>query len=921
MHFQLHRFAPAFALSTSLALAPSLLAQSSGANSSTSGGSSSHSASHAIPVPSATAALKKGPIVLDGKLDDAAWQSAIPVTDFKQFDPDHGEPASEKIEVRFLYDDGSLYVGARLYDKLGAEGVRSTIVRRDAFFNSDYFEVVIDGFHDHLGRAFFQVNPSGSKSDIIGVGSSCCDSGWDPVWDAQTTIDAEGWNVEMRIPFSQLRFSNDSIQEWGLQIRRYIKRRSETDQWSMWQRTDAGGPNRFGHLDGVRVTHSPSKLELLPYAMTKSEHLTPVAGNPFRTGSENSLRAGLDLKYLLTPSLTLDATFNPDFGQVEVDPAVVNLSAFETFFSEKRPFFVSGSGVFGYGGFSCFFCSNVSSLQAFYSRRVGRAPTGSDLAFARGPYADIPDASSILGAAKITGRTKTGYTLGIMNAVTGKANAEVQLSDGSRVEQEVEPLSNYFVGRLKKDLKQGNLILGVIGTSVVRDLGDDFEHRLAKHAELIGTDWRYTWDSRRYSFQGNLAVSSLGGDSAVMLGRQLSSARFYQRPDRKPGSDGFFATNLDSSATTMRGYGGYARVAKDAGDWLWESAVNFRNPGFETNDYSFLTSADYIWNNFNVFRSWSKPTRWYRSLSLIGGAQRQQNYDGDVTTSSQAQIFASTTTPQFWNMSTFYLYRPRGLIDDRLLRGGPSIRSVGTGFYSFSLSTDQRKSWQINTNPSYSWNTAGGKGTNLNVSTSFQPSSQVNISFGPSWSSSLGKLQYVRGLNDPTATLFNGRRYVLSDIDQRQLSLDTRINLTFSPTMTLEVYAQPFIASGHYSRFKEFDRPRREEFSVYGEDRGTITPQTDAKGNVVSYDIDPDGTGPANTFNIDNPDFNFRSLRGSAVFRWEYRPGSTLYFVWTQQRSDQDPVGNFDFGRDRSALFDAHPENIFLLKASWWFTK
>jgi hypothetical protein len=888
---------------------------------SASGGGGVARGSHAIPVPAATAAQRKGSISVDGKLDDAAWQSATPVTDFKQFEPDHGDPATERMDVRFIFDDDALYVGARLYDRLGAEGVTSTVVRRDAFFNSDFFEIIIDGFHDHLGRAFFQVNPSGSKSDIIGMGNSCCDNGWDPVWDAETSIDTDGWTAEIRIPYSQLRFSRDSVQTWGLQIRRFIKRRNETDQWSMWTRTESGGPNRFGHLEGIRITGSPRNIEILPYAMTKLEHLSAPAGDPFRSGSDKSIRAGLDLKYLLTPNLTLDATFNPDFGQVEVDPAVVNLSAFETFFQERRPFFVSGSGIFSYGGFNCYFCSNVSSLQAFYSRRVGRAPTGADLAFARGPYADVPEASSILGAAKITGRTSGGLTIGVMNAVTGRANADVQLDDGSIVDQEVEPLTNYFVGRLKKDMKQGNLVLGLIGTSVVRDLGDQFKERLARHAELIGADWRYTWNNRLYSFTGNLAMSNLSGDSHVIGARQLSSARFYQRPDRKPGGSGFFATDFDPDATRMRGYGGYARIGKDAGAWLWETAINFRNPGFETNDYSFLTSADYIWNNANVFRNWTKPTGWYRYLNVIAGAQRQQNYDGDLTTNTQAHIFVGGSTPNFWNWSTFYIFRPRGLIDDRLLRGGPSVRSVGTGYYQASLSTDSRRQWQLNTNPSYSWNTAGGHGAALNLSSSFQPSTQVSISFGPSYSTSLGKLQYVSSIADPTATAFDGKRYILSDISQKQLGLDTRVNVTFNPRMTLEVYAQPFIASGHYSSFKEFDQPRREQFSVFGRDHGTVAPQIGPKGAVTGYSIDPDGTGPAAPFDVENPDFNFRSLRGSAVFRWEYRPGSTLYFVWTQQRADQAAVGNFDFSRDREALLDAHPENIFLIKASWWFAR
>jgi hypothetical protein len=367
---------------------------------------------HAIPVPSAMAAERTSAIVIDGKLDDAAWAKATPVTEFTQTDPDDGKPATERTEVRFMFDNDALYVSAKMYDKLGRKGVATNLVRRDDDFNSDYFEIVIDGYHDHLSRAFFDVNPSGSKSDYIGIGNSCCDNGWDPVWEAATRIDDDGWTAEIRIPLSQLRFPNATEQTWGLQIRRFIKRRQETDQWSYWKKTENGGPNRFGHLEGLKIGGAGSKhAELMPYVVGKGSYEQHALGDPFKTGHVNSARVGLDLKYLLTSNLTLNATINPDFGQVEVDPAVVNLSAFETFFPEKRPFFIEGSSIFGFGGFNCYFCSNVSSLQAFYSRRVGRAPTGADLAYNAGPDADVPDAATILGAGKITGRTAGGYTI------------------------------------------------------------------------------------------------------------------------------------------------------------------------------------------------------------------------------------------------------------------------------------------------------------------------------------------------------------------------------------------------------------------------------------------------------------------------------------------------------------------------------
>ncbi len=884
-------------------------------------GSKSRPATHSIPVPSAHAVRRTTPIALDGKIDEVAWEQATPVTAFTQIDPDEGKPASEKTAMRFLFDDGALYVGAKMSDSQGAAGVQTRLVRRDQGFNSDYMEIVIDGFHDHLGRAFFQVNPSGSKSDQLGIGTSCCDSGWDPVWEAATRIDPDGWSAEIRIPLSQLRYAGSGVQTWGLQLRRFIRRRNELDQWSFWGKTESGGPNRFGHLEGLELGGARRHLELLPYVAAKSKHVAFTPGDPFNDGSVQAGRAGLDAKYLLSSNITLDATFNPDFGQVEVDPAVVNLSAFETSFPEKRPFFIASSGVFGFGGFSCYFCSNVSSLSAFYSRRIGRSPTGADLAFSSGRYADIPEAAGILGAAKITGRSSNGFTIGLLDAVTNRESARFQRADGTEGLQEVEPLSNYFVGRLKKDMMGGNLVLGGIGTSVVRKLDDAFTPRLTRHAELVGGDFLYTWKNRNYSLQGNLALTNIEGDPRVIAARQRSSARYFQRPDREGGSNGFLSDAFDTTATAMRGAGGYMRLAKDAGAWLWEAAANVRTPGFESNDLAFLTRADYVWYNANIFRYWSKPTSWYRDLSIIAGGQSQTNFDGDLT-DRQAQLFAAMTTKNFWRWTSFYIWHPQ-LWDDRLLRGGPVVARPGTGFYDFDVSTDNRKVVSFNWSSNYSWNTKGGWGAGLFANATYRPSSTMNLSFGPSWGSSNSLLQYVTAVTDPTATSFFGKRYVMSGLRQKQLALDTRASVTFSPTMSFELYAQPLLASGHYHDFKEFDAPRTGDFSIYGRDRGTIRANADAGATVPqSFTIDPDGAaGPANAFTIQNPDFSLRSMRGSALFRWEFRPGSTVYVAWTHSRFNSLPTGDFNFSRDWNGLFESRPDNIFLVKASWWIPR
>ena len=871
---------------------------------------------HAVPVPTATAARRTAPVALDAKIDEEAWKAATPITEFTQLDPEEGKPASQRTEVRFLFDDNALYVAAQMYDTGGTTGVTTRLVRRDARFDSDYLQIVIDAYHDHLSRAFFEVNPSGSKSDYIGIGTSCCDPSWDPIWEAATRIGADGWTAEIRIPYSQLRFSRSAEQVWGLQVRRFIKRRDEEDDWSFWRKNEAGGPSRFGHLVGLRIPASSAQLELMPYASLKSSSVASLTGTPFDTRGRPAMRAGLDLRNRVTSNLTLNATFNPDFGQVEVDPAVLNLSAFETFFPERRPFFVEGAQVFNFGRFNCSFCSNVEAMGAFYSRRVGRVPTGAALAVDNFAFADVPDATTILGAGKLTGRTASGYTVGLLDAVTGRATARVQTAAGARGRQVVEPLANYFVARLNRDYNSGNVVVGGVLSGVVRRIDATFAPRLARHAEMYGNDVFVTTRDKKYSLTASAAITSVTGDPRAILLRQQASARYFQRPDRGAGSGGFLSNRLDSNATALRGLGAYARVAKETGDWTWETAVNTRTPGYETNDYAFQRSADYVWANANLNRFWSKRTAWYQTMFGIVGAQTQQNYEGDRLF-SQLHQFLNVTTHQFWNVTEFYIHRPR-VLDDRQLRGGPLVAAPASHYVQTEISTNTRHAVSADGGVNYFRDTRGESSFGTFVNATYRPAPNVSLSFGPSWTHLWGKAQYIEAVTDPTQAAFYGTRYVFAGSDQRTLGLDTRLSWTFTPAMTLELYAQPFFASAHFFDFNEYVAPRSARLSVYGRDRGTISAITGPTGVVTEYAIDPDDAGPAQPFTLANPDFTDRSLRGNAVFRWEYRPGSLLYVAWTQSRFIESPFGDLRFGRDRDALFGTRPDNIFLIKASWW---
>ena len=893
-----------FLFTASILLASPLLAQQSKLN-------------HPVTPPVAQAVTRSGAIQIDGKLDEAAWKSGTPITAFTQSDPQEGKPATQRTEVRILYDDDALYIGARMFDSLGAKGVATRLVRRDnAGDGTDLFQIIFDTFHDHQGRARFEINPSGVRNDALGSGQQNPDQSWDPIYEGAATVDSLGWNAEYRIPFSQLRYPRSPTQTWGMQIRRFRAKNAEVDNWSFWLKTQGCAANCFGHLEGLQIHAVPQRLELLPYVLSRASYVKPAAaGDPFHTGHAYDARAGLDLKYLLTSNLTLDATINPDFGQDEVDPAVVNLSAFETFFPEKRPSFVANSGAFDFGGFSCFFCSNTSSLPSFYSRRIGRSPQGS----ADGTYVDVPENSTILGAAKITGKSAGGASIGLLDAVTRREFAAVIDTAGGRHEfdTEVEPLTNYAVGRVKHDYRGGNLVVGGIATSVLRSLGDpELKSRISKHAETLGGDLNLAWKNRTYNLLASLEESHVSGSPLAMQRLQRSSARYFQRPDRKNGSNSFLSSdNFDPDATDLAGYGGYARLAKDAGDWIWESSVNFRSPGFEVNDIAFLTRADFIMATANLGRVWTKPGRGYRDMvSLIGG-QQQYNYDGDRT-DAQAQVYFGQTLKNYWFYNTFYIWHPV-VLDDRATRGGPVVERPGYHFVNLFFGSDNRKPIVVQTGLDYG-RSIGDRGYNydINESVNLKPRSNVSISLGPAYSYSKGAQQYVTTIDDPVATNFYGKRYVFSDLVQQTLSMETRLDVTFTPDLSLQLYAQPFISSGAYSNFKEFDAPRHIHKTVYGAGKGTVI--ATGTGSSRTYTIDPDGAGPSSPFTLDNPDFNFRSLRGTAVVRWEYRPGSTVFFVWNQVRSDAVSVGDFDFTRDRQALFSAHPDNIFVIKLNYY---
>jgi len=911
------------ALLVPLALLSCLLPGPARAQGTPKGRSAADSATRARPT--AVAARRTGPIDVDGTLAEAAWDSARAVTSFTQQTPDEGDPPTQRTRVRFLYDGSSLYIGARMQDTKAPSGIAARLARRDDDPRSDELRVDLDPYHDRLHHVTFTVDPAGWRGD-----ASDGDDSWDPVWEAATSVDSAGWTAEIRIPFSQLRFSGDSVQTWGLEVTRVIHRRQEEDLWSFYGLDQTGGPSFYGTLEGIRVGGGPAHAEILPYVTTRMERLgTANPESPFYEPHPTRLRAGGDLKYLVSSSFTLSATVNPDFGQVEVDPAVVNLTQYEIRFQEKRPFFVQGSDVFDFGSPGC----NIncgSGLGLFYSRRIGAPPPGAGLARSRGEFVDVPDNTTILGAAKLTGRTPGGTTVGILDALTGSETARVARTDGTVFDQLVAPLTNDFVGRVKQDLEGGNLVVGGLLTSVDRRLRDGgLADLLPSAARAGGADVRVYWDRHAWSFYAAATASRVAGDSAAILRLQRSSARYFQRPDRTTTGDGLFSAAYRPGATALAGYGTIFRLAKQGGSWIGDLNGSAVSPGFETNDLGFRLKSDELWLNGSFGRQFLTPTGWYRSLVAVAEADHTWNYDGDPT-GSDVTGYASVQLLDYWGI-TLIGERAFPAQSDRLTRGGPVVRTPGTSFGQIAVSTDSRRALTLDGSLDYYRDDDGGHGTTVGLSASFRPSPNVQVSLGPRYGYTDSRAQYVAAIPDPTATAFYGHRYVFAHLAEKQLSMETRVNVTFTPDLSFELFLQPLLASARFGDFEEFAAPRREEKLVYGMDIGTID-TTFAAGSggaggagsgagaasIAGYTIDPDGSGPAASFQLPNPNFDPRSLRGTAVLRWEWRPGSTAYLVWTQTRGGSGPFGDLSLGRDISALGNLPPDNTFELKITYW---
>ena len=865
----------------------------------------------------AAVAVADGSVSLDGRLDEAAWATADAATGFVQRGPAPGQPATQITDARVLVDGAALYVGMRMHDT-DAAAIQAPLGRRDAGLSSDKAFVAFDAFRDGRSGVAFGVNPAGVKSDVVLFGDENDDDSYDAVWSVATSRDQFGWTAEFRIPLSQLRYSPTAgDQTWGLQFGRDIQRTGETDFWAPILPGTNGFVSQFGTLTGLRALRAPRRLEVVPYVAAQATRApdTRAPGgpaDPYFAATEAEPRVGLDVVYGLSPNLTLTATANPDFGQVEADPAQVNLGGFELFLQERRPFFVEGADVFSFGRTRAFNSSNRPQL--LYTRRIGRSPQRQG--FVAGEvyegvgeqgvvYTDAPQQTTILGAAKVTGRVGA-VSLGVLTAVTANEYGRYSAFDGTGNPITdgrglVEPASSYSVARARATL--GRTLLGAAGTLVLRDLSDPaFPSLMPSQASVLEIDAEHTFAGRQWVASGMLAGSAVTGTPEAIVGVQRAFPRLYQRPDAGH-------LTLDPTRTGLYGLTGEAAITKNGGKhWLGSLSAAFTTPGFDSNALGFQSRADEGYVGGVLVYTENTPRAWYRSYNVATYAQVASNFDGDVT---RAFVGGNVETDlaNFWEARA-ELNGGFRTVSDRLLRGGPLALGPAGVNASVNVESDDRKRVSGYLGIDGSADEIGYREVGLETGGSVRPASNVEISLYPGIEFIRAPQQFVTAFGAPEATGTFGRRYVFAGSDRAEFSMTARLDWTFTPDLSLQLFARPFVARGRYDTFKETTAPGQLRFPSVEESGGRVVRQDDG-----SVRITPGDGGAAYSL---APDFTVRALQGNAVLRWEYRPGSTLFFVWQQQRNGFESDGQFRLGRNLGRLASDDLTNVFLVKLTYW---
>jgi len=857
----------------------------------------------AIGQPSVRASKLTGTLSIDGHLDESAWGRGAVATGFRQRRPASGQPASERTDARFLFDGEALYVGVWLYDSDPNEIV-GRLFRRDDEGHSDWVAIEIDSYHDRRTAFSFAVNPRGVKRDLLRFDDTEEDVGWDAIWDVGVARRSDGWSAEFRIPFAQLRFNAVAGIEhvWGVNIRRDIARRQEVDYWAPILAGNSRYVSYFGELLGIELAPSSTRFEAILYAVGQVRHdAGAVSDDPLNGSLSGDWGVGGDLKVGLTTELTLSATVNPDFAQVEVDPAIINLTAYETFFPERRPFFLEGAEAFTFGRTITFNTQNQPTL--FYSRRIGARPPRA-LSPAEYTFVDEPDATTIGGAAKVTGQTGTGWRVGLLDALTLGESARAVNLDGETARVPVAPVTNYAAASVRRELAGGQRRVGAFVTAVNRDLDDGLETFLPRHAYVFGAEGAHIWGHREWAVSSVVAGSHLGGEPEAIRRVQRSSVRYMQRPDGDH-------LGYDEEAESLAGLLGELSLSKIKGEsWLGSLTYQLATPGFDSNDFGFQPRADSSSLSGLALGFEEQPTAWLRENRVHFFANQTWNLDGE-SVGSYVALRDEATFQNLWTLDGRLFYFPPAT-DDRLTRGGPAAASPHGGRAQLKLGSDPRARFVARAESQLTLSEVQRE-LQLSAPLQFSVTHALAVGLTPSYLRGRNEAQFVDAVADPTADQTFGVRHVFATVEQREIAVEARADWVISPRLSVQLVLRPYLATAQFQGFKEFLRPGELNFGIYGAEMGAIEPTQD--GGVM---VDPDGPGQAPTFTLANPDFSFRALQGKAVVRWEFLPGSALFLVWQHEREGIEAVGDLRFGRDARELFDQPAVNTVFVKISYW---
>lgn len=817
---------------------------------------------------------------IDGKLGDAAWQQGEWSDAFIQREPHEGAPSAFRTDLKILYDDRHLYVAIRAHDP-EATTIPRLRARRDELAG-DVVGVAFDSYADRRTAFEFNLTIGGNQFDAQ-LRNWGGDPSWNAVWESAVGTEAGAWTAELRIPFSQLRHNGEPEQVWGLHGWRWIQRLQEKSNWQLIPMDNPGYVHSFGELRGLHHLPTARRLEVVPYAVAKFASVPDSAGNPLLAGTTTGVEAGLDLKLGLSSSFTLTATLNPDFSQLEADPSELNLSSIETFFRERRPFFLEGKNTLEFG---------LDDDLLFYSRRLGRQPA---LDPDTSGHKAVPPNTRILTAAKVTGQTDRGLTVGVLYGLTARETALLEDRDGTRRRAVVEPRTNYVVARVQQDFGDNTTLLGGSVTATLRDLdAPELRSQLARDAITAGLDFRHTWGDRAYFVDGRLVASDVQGTAAAIKTLGENGVHYFQRPDADYLPD-------DPAATSMTGTGGRLYAGKDnGGRWRYSAGFDWRTPGLELNDLGYLQTTDYLRQTANLEYVRTEPTEWFRRYNTKLTVFNRQNFGGEDL-GRYGRVQGGATFNNNWSLWGQIGYASPAL-DQRLLRGGPAVFRPARYDGYLRLGSDSSRPWQY-------W-FAFGHSAAVDGSGDYRH-------FGPGFSSRFGriynaelKLNYEGNRQDFQYAGAAAPHYLVGRMRQDTLGATLNLSANLTPTLTLSYYANPYVTNGRFRSFREAAAPRDRDPAVrYRALAPAYNPATNR------YTV----ADPAGTYTFDNPDFTWRDLKSILVLRWDYRPGSTLHLVWNYSGNSSDLDDRPLLDAQRS-VFRMPATNTFLLKLSYWFS-